>query len=200
MAIKDLVLYPDDVLRVQCRPVEEITDDVRALVKDMIDTMYDAPGIGLAAPQIGSDLRICVIDTSAPDDPDNLWVLINPEIIQKEGKIVWEEGCLSIPGVFHDVKRAESVTVRATDINGDTYEIEATGLEAVCLQHEIDHLNGVLFLDHLSRLKLRMAKKTYKRTRLNYLADLKEKKKKREQEANKAKTPNVPSGEAPSTT
>lgn len=183
MALLDIVLYPDPFLRTKTKPIQEVTDEVRTLVADMVETMYDAPGIGLAAPQIGSDKRVCVIDCSASEEPDKLWVLINPEIVKKEGKITWEEGCLSIPGVFEDVKRAERVVVRAQNIDGEFYEIEAEGLEAVCLQHEIDHLNGVLFFDHLSRLKLRMAHKKYKRTRPQYLTDLAEKRKKQADEA-----------------
>ncbi len=182
MAVLDLVLYPDDALRISCRPVEAITDEVRKLVEDMVETMYDAPGVGLAAPQVGSDLRITVIDCSVPEDPANLWVLINPTILERSGSIIWEEGCLSIPGVYMEVRRAERVVVKAMNLKGETYEIEADGLEAVCLQHEIDHLNGVLFLDHLSRLKHRMALKTYKRTLPAWIEERAEKLKKKGQE------------------
>ena len=169
MAILDIVLHPDERLRVKCRPVDKVDDEIRGLVDDMIDTMYDAPGVGLAAPQVGSDLRITVMDCSAPEDEPELHVFINPEIIDRQGSIVWEEGCLSIPGVYSNVKRAQSVTVRALNRDGETFEVSGEDLLAVCLQHEIDHLNGVLFLDHLSRLKLRMALKTYKRTLPAYL-------------------------------
>ena len=180
MAVLDIVLYPDDRLRARCEPVDEITDEIRALISDMVDTMYDAPGVGLAAPQVGRALRITVIDCASPENEEpNLWVLINPRLLSKSGSIIWEEGCLSIPGVFEDVKRAEKVLVRAMNLDGETYDIEADGLEAVCLQHELDHLDGVLFLDKLSRLKLRMALKSYKRTLPQYLKDREEKRKKK---------------------
>jgi peptide deformylase len=140
----------------------------------MIATMYDAPGVGLAAPQVGADLRITVIDCTDLDEESVIHVLINPEIIEREGKIIWEEGCLSIPGVFSEVERAQAVTVRALNTAGKSFKLVAEDLLAVCLQHEIDHLDGVLFLDHLSRLKLRMALKTYKRTLPAHLDLLKE--------------------------
>lgn len=183
MAVLDIVFYPDERLKTPCKPVAEVNDEIRKLVDDMIDTMYDAPGVGLAAPQIGQLLRITVMDCSDPeaDEEPNLKILINPEIIKKEGSIVWEEGCLSIPGVYEKVKRANKVTVRALDRDGNSYDMEGEGLLAVCIQHELDHLNGVLFLDHLSRLKRRIAERTYKKTLPAHLESLKEKKKKREE-------------------
>jgi peptide deformylase len=183
LAVLDIVLYPDDRLRVKCKSVAAIDDDIRALVDDMVETMYDAPGVGLAAPQVGADVRITVIDCSEPESDRALRVFINPEIIHKEGSLVWEEGCLSIPGVFSNVKRARRVTVRALDRDGEAFEVDADELLAVCLQHEIDHLDGVLFLDHLSRLKARMAHKTYKRSLPEYLERKEEKAKKLAAEA-----------------
>ncbi len=163
MAIRDIVLFPDPVLQTCCEPVEEVTDDIRQLVDDMVETMYDAPGIGLAAPQIGISKRITVIDTTAGEEEGNLHVLINPKIVEAEGHITWEEGCLSIPGVYEKVDRAHQVTVRALDRNGDPYELEAEEILAVAIQHEIDHLDGVLFLEHLSGLKRRLLIKKYKK-------------------------------------
>ncbi len=179
MAVLDIVLYPDDRLRVKCTPVQAVNDDIRALVDDMVETMYDAPGVGLAAPQVGADVRITVIDCSEPEAPSQLRVFINPEIVHREGSLIWEEGCLSIPGVFSNVKRSRRVTVRALDRNGDSFDLEAEELLAVCLQHEIDHLDGVLFLDHLSRLKARMAHKAYKRSLPIHLTRMEERAKKR---------------------
>lgn len=166
MAIREIVLYPDDVLLQKALPVEKVDDEIRTLVDDMVETMYDAPGIGLAAPQIGVSLRITVIDVRTGDEENpkpDLHVFINPEIVEKEGKITWEEGCLSIPGVYEKVNRANRVVVRALNRDGEPFELEATELLAVALQHEIDHLDGVLFLDHLSHLKRKLAIKKYKK-------------------------------------
>ncbi len=163
MAIRDIVLFPDSILTKKCRPVEEVDDSVRTLIDDMVETMYDAPGVGLAAPQVGIPRRLTVIDPTAGEEEDNLYVFVNPEIIEREGVIRWEEGCLSIPGVYEHVERSARVVVRALDRNGEPFELEATELLAVCIQHEIDHLDGVLFLDHLSRLKRRIVLKKYKK-------------------------------------
>ncbi len=163
MAIRDIVLFPDPVLQTTCDPVDEVNDDIRQLVDDMVETMYDAPGIGLAAPQIGVTKRITVIDTTAGEEEGNLHVLINPRIVEAEGHITWEEGCLSIPGVYEKVDRANKVTVRALDRHGEPYELEAEEILAVAIQHEIDHLDGVLFLEHLSGLKRRILVKKYKK-------------------------------------
>lgn len=168
MAIRDLIFYPDDVLKTKASPVKEVNDEIKTLVSDMIETMYAAPGIGLAAPQIGVSKRVTVIDVRTGDEENpahDLHVFINPEIIEKDGKITWEEGCLSIPGVYEKVNRANRVVVRALDREGQPFELEATELLAVALQHEIDHLDGVLFLDHLSHLKRRLAIKKYKKLR-----------------------------------
>ena len=175
MAVLDVVYHPDDRLRARCEAVGDVTDEIRQLIDDMVETMYDAPGVGLAAPQVGRLLRIIVVDCSEEGAPRNPLVLINPEIVQKEGTIAWEEGCLSIPGVFADVKRAEHVKVRARDRDGNEFVTDSSQLQGVCIQHEMDHLDGVLFLDHLSRLKLRMALKTYKRTLPAHLEALEKK-------------------------
>lgn len=164
MAIRDIVFYPDEVLATRCDPVEEIDDSIRELVDDMVETMYDAPGIGLAAPQVGITKRITVIDVEAGTEENNeLRVFINPEIVEREGRILWEEGCLSIPGVYEKVSRSKRIVVRALNRDGEEFELEAEGLLAVCIQHEIDHLDGVVFLEHLSHLKRRLALKKYKK-------------------------------------
>lgn len=163
MAVRDIVLFPNDVLTTPCSEVEEVDESTRQLVKDLAETMYDAPGVGLAAPQIGVLKRVTVIDVSKPDEDDDLVVLINPEVIRREGKITWEEGCLSFPGLYEKIDRANSVTVRALNLDGETFEIEGEGLLAVAMQHEIDHLDGVLFTDRMSHLKKRRAMKKYKK-------------------------------------
>ena len=170
MAIRKILLYPEhsDVLTTECDPVETVDDEIRQLVDDLAETMYDAPGIGLAAPQVGVTKRVTVIDTSGPDQAgDNLHVLINPEIVDQEGSQSREEGCLSFPGLYGEVVRSEWVKVRALDRDGEEYELEADGLLAVALQHEIDHLDGVLFLNRMTPLKRRMARKEYKKIRSN---------------------------------
>lgn len=151
MATLDILQYPDPYLRRKAASVEAVDDEVRALVDDMLETMYAAPGIGLAATQVGVDRRIAVIDVS--ESKDEPLVLINPEILAPEGSETSEEGCLSIPGVFEKVTRPECVTLRALDRDGNAYELQADGLLAVCIQHEVDHLDGRLFIDRLSMLK-----------------------------------------------
>lgn len=163
MAVREIVLYPDDVLTTPTEPIEQVDDEVRALVQDLVDTMYDAPGVGLAAPQIGVLRRVAVIDITGPEERKDLKVLINPEIIDRSGSITWEEGCLSFPKLYEKIDRAHDVVVRATNEKGEVYEIEASELLAVALQHEIDHLDGVLFTDRMSHLKKRRAMKKYKK-------------------------------------
>lgn len=168
MAIRDILLYPEhsDVLTTECDPVETVDDEVRQLVDDLAETMYDAPGVGLAAPQIGVTKRVTVIDVSDPEQPGgDLHVLINPEILETSGTITWEEGCLSFPGLYQEVERSENVKIRATDRDGERYELEAEGILAVAIQHEVDHLDGILFLERMSRLKRRLARKDYKKIR-----------------------------------
>ena len=154
MAIRPLVILPDPRLRLVSEPVTGVTDPVRALVRDMLDTMYDAPGVGLAAVQIGVPQRIITIDVSKSEDERRPMVLINPEIVQaSEETRPYEEGCLSIPEYYEEVVRPDRVTFRYTNLEGETVEQEADVLLATCVQHEIDHLNGVLFIDYLSKLK-----------------------------------------------
>jgi peptide deformylase len=154
MAIRDIVLLPDPRLKLVSEPVISITPDIRALATDMLDTMYDAPGIGIAAIQIGVAKRVVTIDLAKQDEDKRPIVLINPEIIAKSDNIgIYEEGCLSIPEFYEDVERPASVKVRYMDLDGKMQEMEADGLMATCIQHEIDHLDGVLFIDHISKLK-----------------------------------------------
>ena len=163
--LRQILHYPDPLLRRRAVPVPAITDEIRALVDDMAETMYHAPGIGLAAIQIGVTQRVVVIDLS--EERNQLQVFINPEIVQSEGEQILEEGCLSVPGIFEPVTRAGHIRVRALDRDGRPFEIEASGLLATCIQHEIDHLNGVVFVDRLSRLKQqRIRKKVEKHQRL----------------------------------
>ena len=153
MALLPIIHVPDDVLRKTAQPVREVTAATRQLLDDMAETMYDAPGIGLAANQIGSLERLIVMDCGSDEAPE-LWQMINPEIIwESEETTKLEEGCLSIPGQNAEVIRPSIVRARYIDIDGNTQEMEAEGLLSACIQHEIDHLNGVLFIDHLSRLK-----------------------------------------------
>jgi peptide deformylase len=151
MAILPILQYPDERLHTVAAPVRRVDDEIRSLVKNMAETMYAAPGIGLAATQVNVHRRVIVIDIS--DARDQLCVLINPEIIAAAGEAECEEGCLSVPGVFEKVTRAERVSVRALDATGNTRTIEAEGLLAVCIQHEMDHLEGKVFVEYLSRLK-----------------------------------------------
>lgn len=155
MALRDVLQFPDPRLKRVSEPVSEVTDAIRELAADMCDVMYDEPGIGLAAPQVGEAIRLIVVDTEWTEEGNdkNPLVLVNPEIVEKDGKITWTEGCLSVPDFTADVERAARVTLRATDLDGAPVEIEARELQAVCFQHEIDHLDGVLFIDRISRLK-----------------------------------------------
>jgi peptide deformylase len=154
--------YPDKRLRTIAKEVSKVDDETRLLVKSMFETMYDAPGIGLAATQVDHHERIIVIDIT--NDKSNPICLINPEIIEKDGEIEWEEGCLSVPKYYESVKRANKIKVRALNEMGETYEIEADELLSVCIQHEMDHLNGILFVDHLSKLKQRRLLEKLKKT------------------------------------
>ncbi|MDH5649937.1 MAG: peptide deformylase [Gammaproteobacteria bacterium] len=165
MAIRNILHYPDSRLRTQAKPVPEVDDAIRQLIDDMAETMYDAPGIGLAATQINVHLRIVVIDITR--EHNQLHVFINPEIIDRQGEETMEEGCLSVPGIYEPVTRAEKITVKALDKNGAPFELEVEGLLAVCIQHEIDHLDGKVFVDYLSRLKQqRIQKKLEKQQRV----------------------------------
>lgn len=151
MSLLDIHVLGSPILRQETQPVERMTEELRRLTDDMFETMHAAKGIGLAAPQVGRPERLAVIDID-----DNPIVVVNPEIILREGSAKGEEGCLSIPEIFGDVERATRVTVRALDRDGKPFELDATDLLARCLQHEIDHLDGILFVDHLSPLKRTM--------------------------------------------
>ncbi len=154
MLIKPLILLPDPILRQPSVPVERFDADLRRFADALLATMYDAPGIGLAAVQVGAPRRMLVIDLAGKDEAPRPQVFINPEIVAtSDTSSIYEEGCLSIPDYYADVERPAAVTVRHVDLEGKEYVVEAEGLLATCLQHEIDHLNGVLFIDHISKLK-----------------------------------------------
>jgi peptide deformylase len=157
MAVLEILHFPDPRLRNRALPVERVDDALRRVVDDMFETMYKAPGIGLAATQVNFNRRVVVIDVS--EQKDSPLCLINPEIVDRQGVEEMEEGCLSVPGVFESVQRAERVKIRALDRDGRAFEMEADGLLAVCLQHEIDHLDGKLFVDYLSQLKRQRIRK-----------------------------------------
>ena len=151
MAILEILEYPDPRLRTRAQPVERVDDELRQLAEDMLETMYAAPGIGLAATQVNVHKRVLVADVS--EDRDDPRVLINPQIIERDGVQVVEEGCLSVPGIYETVERAEHIRVRCLGLDGKPFEMEAEALLAVCIQHEMDHLEGKLFVDYLSSLK-----------------------------------------------
>ncbi len=157
MAILDILHFPDPRLRNKAKPVAQVDDSIRRLVDDMLETMYEAPGIGLAATQVNVAKRVVVIDLS--EDKNEPLCLINPEILEKDGVEQMEEGCLSVPGVYELVSRADHVRLRALGRDGKPFEMEADGLLAVCIQHELDHLDGKLFVDYLSSLKRQRIRK-----------------------------------------
>ncbi len=165
MAKLEILEFPDDRLRTVAKPVERFDDRLRELVADMIETMYDAQGIGLAATQVNVHWRLLVLDVSEAQDTPRVYV--NPEIVASEGSETCEEGCLSVPGIYAEVSRADKVRVAACDPHGQRFEENLEGLHAVCLQHEIDHLNGKLFVDYLSPLKRRMVTKKLEKQRKN---------------------------------
>ena len=158
MAIREIIILPDKQLRLVSKPIEKVTPEIRKLADDMFETMYDAPGIGLAAIQVAQPLRLITMDLAKKNEEGETnpqpRVFINPEILSSSEEMsVYEEGCLSIPEYYEEVERPAKVRVRFTDLDGKVHEEDAEGLFATCIQHEIDHLNGVLFIDHLSRLK-----------------------------------------------
>tara|TARA_B100001093_G_scaffold300270_1_gene286326 strand:+ start:116 stop:625 length:510 start_codon:yes stop_codon:yes gene_type:complete len=154
MAIRTIQIVPEPLLRKVAKPVSTVTNEIKQLLDDMAQTMYDAPGIGLAGPQIGELKRLIVMDCSRDDETNDLWQMINPEITRfSEESALLEEGCLSIPGHIAEVSRPAWVEVRFSDIKGEERQIRAEGLLSACVQHEIDHLNGILFIDHISKLK-----------------------------------------------
>jgi len=154
MALRDILILPDKQLRLVSRPVATVDASIRALAEDMLETMYDAPGIGLAAIQIGEPLRLVTMDLAKKDDEKDPRVFINPEVTWSSDEMnLHEEGCLSIPEYYEDVERPARVRLKYLDLDGKAHEVEADGIFATCIQHEIDHLNGVLFIDHISKLK-----------------------------------------------
>ena len=169
MAKRPILILPDERLRAIAEPIAQIDDEVKQLAKDMLDTMYDAPGIGLAAPQIGELRRIVVMDLAKEGEEPDPIVMVNPEILKySDETVVTEEGCLSIPELYYDVERPAEVTVRYTDLDGKVIEREANDRLAICIQHELDHLDGVLYIDYLSRLKRdRVLKKFQKAEKLS---------------------------------
>ncbi|NWG30177.1 MAG: peptide deformylase [Rhodocyclaceae bacterium] len=165
MALLPILRYPDPRLHTVAKPVEAVDAGIKKLVADMFETMYEAPGIGLAATQVNVHKRVLVLDVS--EDKSQPMAFINPEILAREGEHVGEEGCLSVPGIYETVKRSERIRVRALNLEGEPFELEADGLLAVCLQHEIDHLDGKVFVEYLSRLKLsRIKAKLAKQARI----------------------------------
>jgi peptide deformylase len=175
--IREILIWPDPQLREKAEAVKVVDDEVRALVADMFETMYAANGVGLAAVQVGAARRIVTVDTSPKQQGVQPLALINPVIVAAEGEIVYAEGCLSIPGEAEDVTRAATVRVRALDREGKEFEVQATELLAVALQHEIDHLDGVVFVDHISVLKRELIKRRMKRLKADREAERREGKK-----------------------
>jgi len=159
MAVRPIRIYPDPVLRVSCLPVERFDDALRRLADDMVETMHAAPGVGLAAPQVGVELRLAVVDLSVGKDPEALLVLVNPEVLEAEGSETEVEGCLSIPDYTDKVERSFRIRVRAQDLEGESFEVEADDWVARAILHEMDHLDGVLFVDHLRGLRKERARR-----------------------------------------
>jgi peptide deformylase len=154
MALREIIILPDKRLRLVSAPAKSIDPELRLLIDDMFETMYEAPGIGLAAIQIGVPKRVIVMDLAKKDEPKEPRVFVNPQVLwRSDEKATYEEGCLSIPEFYEEVERSAKVRVKFLDVTGAEQELEASGLLATCLQHEIDHLDGVLFIDHISRLK-----------------------------------------------
>lgn len=165
MALLNILHFPDERLRTVAAPVEEVTDEIRQLTDDMLETMYAAPGIGLAATQVNVHKQVIVIDIS--EEKNQPLVLINPEILEKDGAQTFDEGCLSVPGIYETVERAEHIRIRALNRDGNSFEMDAHELLAVCIQHEMDHLKGKLFVDYLSKLKMqRIRKKLQKQQKM----------------------------------
>lgn len=165
MAIREIITYPDERLRIVAKPVEQVNKDIKTLVDDMLETMYDANGIGLAATQVDVHLQVIVMDIS--EERNTPLVLINPKIVKQDGEQIYDEGCLSVPEYYAPVKRAETITITALDEQGEIFELDAEGLLAICIQHEMDHLAGKVFVDYLSRLKQdRVRKKLIKMSKM----------------------------------
>ena len=164
MAVLEIKKYPDEVLKKKALPVERVDNALQSLIDDMIETMYAAPGVGLAAPQVGVSKRLIVIDVSTREEKSPLVVLVNPQIIEADGFVEFEEGCLSVPEYIAVITRAERTVVKGLDRKGAPVEIEGTGLLARALQHEIDHLDGILFIDRMSSIKREFFKKRHRKT------------------------------------
>ena len=154
--VRTILHYPDKRLREKGVKIDKVTPELQALIEDMAETMYAAPGVGLAATQIGEPLQLFIVDIADTDEPSDLKVFINPEILLAEGELSWQEGCLSFPGVTEEIDRAAKIRVRALDKQGKSFELEAEGLLAVAIQHEYDHLQGALMIDHMGPLKKRL--------------------------------------------
>ncbi len=163
MALRRICTYPDSILRERAEPVTNIDGRLQELIDDMADTMYQAPGIGLAGNQVGESCRIIIYDISAKDEPNRLQIVINPEIVEAGGSVTFEEGCLSVVDYCAEVKRANYITVKGLDREGNPIVLKKEGLPAIVLQHEIDHLNGTLFIDHISKLKRELYKRRLKK-------------------------------------
>jgi peptide deformylase len=163
MAILPIRIYPDPILRVKCRPVESFDPALRKLAANMVETMHAAPGVGLAAPQVGVDLRLAVVDISVGEDPQAIHVLVNPEIVRREGMETDTEGCLSLPGITDKVDRPVAITLRAQGLDGAPFEIDAEEYLARAILHEVDHLDGVLFTDHLRGLRRERSRRQLKK-------------------------------------
>ncbi|MGD0626015.1 MAG: peptide deformylase [Thermodesulfobacteriota bacterium] len=160
MAILEILQYPHPILKKETQPIQKIDPTIRRLIQDMAETMYAAPGVGLAAPQVGHPLRLAVLDITPANQAKNLVVLINPEIVVAEGECLWEEGCLSVPDYNEEVKRKKKIVVRCQNLEGENVEVVGdNNLLSIALQHEIDHLDGILFIDRLSKLKRDLFKK-----------------------------------------
>jgi peptide deformylase len=172
--VREIVIWPDPILTQKAKPVEAVDDATRRLLDDMAETMYAADGVGLAAPQVGELKRLVVIDTSPRQEGQRLIHLVNPEIVSKEGVAQWTEGCLSIPGEAEDVERAAKVRVRALDYHGKPFELDCEGLLAIAVQHETDHLEGTMFVDHLSSLKRELIKRRMKKLKAQRLAEIRD--------------------------
>lgn len=163
MSLRTILKFPDPILRQKAKKITDFDDSLQTLISDMIETMYDAPGVGLAAPQIGESIQLIVVNASQDEDGEESLVMINPEITEKEGQQVDEEGCLSVLDLTASVKRSQKITVSYQDITGEAQELTVEDRFAVVLQHEIDHLHGILFIDHLSTLKRALYKKKIKK-------------------------------------
>ena len=163
MSLLNILHYPDPKLRIKATPITQVDDPIKKLVDDMWETMYDAPGVGLAAPQVSVSKRLIVIDIS--EDKSDPLCFINPELIEKHDISVMEEGCLSVPGIYENIERASNITVKALDREGKPFTMDAEGLLSICIQHEIDHLDGKLFVDYLTKMKQTRIRKKMEKLR-----------------------------------